>query len=62
MDISGARLSPFGEIFGCRQSLTVIITPPTTNEMALATAAPTTPRPAPGMVKDTPRSVIVRVS
>ena len=40
----------FGDSSGCRQSTTVMHTPPITKEMALATAAPMTPHPAPKTV------------
>ena len=58
---SGLSLRPRGEMTGCRQKTMVITIPPTVKPTALAMAAPITPQPAPGMVKDRPNSVSVRV-
>ena len=58
--LSGRMRSPRGEMRGCRQSRTVMMTPPTVYAMALATAAPRTPQPAPGIVTRRPRTVAPR--
>ena len=55
---SGRKRCPRGEMSGCRQSFTVMYTPPTITAIALAMAAPSTPSPAPGMVKVSPSRVI----
>ena len=47
---SGRSFCPLGDSSGCRQSTTVMHTPPIMKEMALATAAPMTPHPAPKTV------------
>ena len=48
---SGRNRCPFGDTSGCRHRTTVMAAPPKVKAMALATAAPMTPIPAPGTVK-----------
>ena len=59
---SGRRDLPRGETWGCRHSAAVISTPPTATAMAVPQAAPTTPRPAPGMRRESPSSATSRGS
>ena len=59
--ISGFNTVPRKETIGCFQTAYVINIPPTTKEIALAIAAPSTPQPAPGITKFKEKISIVLV-
>ena len=59
--LSGLKLCPFGEISACFHSFTVMAIPPYVYAIALARAAPSIPKPAPGSVIEMPAITATRV-
>ena len=60
--LSSRRESPFGDTMAFLRSATNIAMPPAVYEMAEATAAPSTPQPAPGIVNVSPSTDTVRAA
>ena len=59
--LSGLKLCPFGEISACFHNFTVMAIPPYVYAIALARAAPSIPKPAPGSVIEIPAITATRV-
>ena len=59
---SSRRESPLGEIMAFLYRAMNIAAPPATYDMAVATAAPSTPQPAPSIVNVSPNTDTVRVA